>query len=141
MLRNKEVKTLSEQSLQTRELSHTLKSVLSPKIAQYCMLNSYRNGVLTLDTTTGSVATQLKFMQPQIMARMKHTREFQALQEIRIRNGAPPPKLDRQYTRPAPHVSEQNRSLIRQTADTIDDQPLAASLRKLADTLDDYGKK
>ena len=140
MLCNQEVKSLTENSLQVAELNHILASSLPSKLAQYCQVASYRNGALTLETSTGSAATQLKFIQPQIFAKLKKSSKFRALQKITIRIAALQPKLDRHYTRRVPSVSEQNCSLIRQTADTIEDNQLADSMRNLAKTLGNYGK-
>ncbi|MBA55760.1 MAG: hypothetical protein CMK89_14990 [Pseudomonadales bacterium] len=141
MLCNKEVKSLTENSLQVAELNHILASALPAKLSQFCTVASYRNGSLILQAQTGSAATQLKFMQPQIFAKLKKSSKFRALQEICIRIAAQQPKLDRHYKREAPTVSTQNRDLIRQTANGLTDQDLAASMRKLATTLENYGKK
>ncbi|MEE2729211.1 MAG: DciA family protein [Pseudomonadota bacterium] len=140
MLCNQEVKSLTENSLQIAELNHILATALPAKLAQFCSIGSYRNGALILEARTGSAATQLKFMQPQIFGKLKKSSKFRALQNINIRIAAPQPKLDRHYIRRAPVVSAQNRTLIRQTADTLSDQNLASSMRKLADTLENYGK-
>ena len=141
MLCNKEVKSLTENSLQVAELNHILVSALPTKLAQFCSIASYRNGSLVLLAQTGSAATQLKFMQPQIFSKLRKSNKFRALQEINIKIQGTQPKLDRHYKRAAPTVSEQNRALIRQTADALTDEPLADSMRKLADTLRNYGKK
>ena len=141
MLCNQEVKSLTENSLQVAELNHILASALPQKLAQFCTVTSYRNGSLTLQAQTSSAATQLKFMQPQIFAKLKKSSKFRALQEISIRIAAQQPKLDRHYTREAPIVSTQSRELIRQTANSLSDQDLAASMRKLANTLENYGKE
>ena len=141
MLCNQEVKSLTENSLQVAELNHILASALPEKLAQFCTVASYRNGSLTLQAQTGSAATQLKFMQPQISAKLKKFSKFSALQEISIRIAAQQPKLDRHYKRETPAVSTQSRELIRQTANNLADQELAASMRKLANTLENYGKE
>ena len=141
MLCNQEVKSLTENSLKVAELNHILMSALPAKLAKFCSVASYRNGCLVLETQTGSAATQLRFMQPQIFAKLKKSSKFRALQEVAIRVSPQQQQLDRRYTRQPPSVSEQNRTLIRQTADAIPDQGLAASMRKLADTLENYGKK
>lgn len=142
MLCNKDVRSITQNTIQVAELNRILDASIPPKLAQFCAVTSYRNGVLTLETSTGSAATQLKFIEPKLLTKLKQTQQFQALMEIKIRMGSTQPsKLDRHYTRPAPEVSEHSRSLIRQTADIITDQPLAASLHKLADTLENYGKE
>ncbi|AUM14099.1 hypothetical protein Kalk_17455 [Ketobacter alkanivorans] len=141
MLCNKEVKSLTENSIQLVELNHILASALPAKLAQFCRVANYRNGALILETSSGSSATQLKFMQPKIHALLKKSSKFRALQSISIRIAAPQQKLDRHYKRSASPVSEHNQTLIRQTADTLNDGDLASSMRKLADTLENYGKK
>ncbi|HAG95349.1 MAG: hypothetical protein CMK83_14160 [Pseudomonadales bacterium] len=139
MLCNKEVKSLTENSLQVAELNHILATSLPSKLAQFCKVASYRNGALHLETRTGAAATQLRFMQPQIFSKLKKSSKFRALQSINIRIAAAPAQLDRHYKRSLPTVSRQNCLLIRQTADTIADHQLADSMRNLADTLKNRG--
>lgn len=140
MLCNQEVKSLTENSRQLSELNHILQNCLPEKLAQYCQIRNYRNGSLTLETSTGSAATQLRFMQPQIHSKLKKSSKFRALQSINIKIASPQKTLDRRYKRQLPAVSSQNQNLIRQTADELSDEGLAASMRNLADTLKNYGK-
>lgn len=141
MLCNQEVKSLTENSIQLVELNHILASALPAKLSQFCKVANYRNGALILETSTGSAATQLKFMQPKIHADLKKSSKFRALQSISIRIAAQQQTLDRHYKRSVPPVSERNQGLIRQTADSLSDGGLASSMRNLADTLENYGKK
>lgn len=141
MLCNKEVKSLTENSIQLVELNDILASTLPAKLSQFCKVASYRNGALILETATGSAATQLKFMLPKIQAGLKKSSKFRALQNITIRIASQQSRLDRHYKRTAPTVSDHNKALLRQTAESLQDKDLASSMQKLADTLENYGKK
>lgn len=141
MLCNKEVKQLTENARNLDELNHILEQFMPEKLVQFCHLKSYVNGALTLEAISGAAATQLRFLQPQLASKLKTHPKFSALQSINVKVASQKPKLERGYTRQANPVSEQNREMIRDTADTLHDPDLASSMRKLADTLENYGKK
>ncbi len=140
MLCNKEVKQLTENVRQLHELNHILEQYMPSLLSQYCQLKSYSYGNLTMEASSGAAATQLRFLQPQLIAKLRNHPKFSGLQKISVKVASQQPKLDRQYTRQVEPVSQQNRTLIRDTASTINDDSLASSMRNLADTLDNYGK-
>ena len=137
---NKDVNSLAENASQLLELNHILQAALPTRLASFCTLRSYRNGSMVLEATTGSAATQLRFLQPQLITKLKKSTHFRALQSLVIKVAEQPAKLDRQYTRNIPPVSPENRQIIRDTAAGIDDEALSASMINLADTLEKYGK-
>lgn len=111
-------------------------------LADYCQVQSYEQGVLTLSAATGSAATQLRFVVQQLLPKLKKHHAFRELERIQIRIQAP---VDTRVGRPHqirnyPPVSELNRQLILETADGLNDQKLADALRQLASTLGKDGK-
>ncbi len=140
MRRNKDVMSLTENASQLLELNHIFKQMLPDKLANFCQIRSYRNGSMVLETSTGSAATQLRFMQPQLLTKLKKSTQFSAVQTITIKIAEQPIKMDRGYTRATNPVSLENRQAIREAAASITDDALAESMNRLADTLEKYGK-
>ncbi|MGC1507957.1 DUF721 domain-containing protein [Ketobacter sp. MCCC 1A13808] len=140
MRHNKDVMSLAENAVQLLELNHIFKQLLPSKLANFCQIRSYRNGAMVLETSTGSAATQLRFMQPQLLTKLKKSTKFSAVQTIDIKIAEQPIKMDRSYTRTAKPVSAGNRQALKDAAAEIKDDALAMSMIRLADTLEKYGK-
>ena len=134
------MKSLTEKSRKSDELQRALYQVLPSLLADYCQVRSYDQGVLTLSASTGSAATQLRFVTQQILPKLKKIHIFKELEKIQIRVQAPDPVLHTHQVRHLPPVSRSNCQLIRETANSISDQGLADSLQKLATTLSKDGK-
>lgn len=141
MLCNEEVKQLTENARQLHELNHILEQFMPNMLIQYCHIKAYLNGALTLEASSGAAATQLRFLQPQLIPKLRTHPKFSGLQSITVKVAGQKLKLDQHYTREAKAVSKQNQSVIRETASAIHDDALASSMRKLADTLENYGKE
>lgn len=109
-------------------------------LADYCQVRSYERGVLTLSAATGAAATQLRFLAPQILPKLRKYKYFNELEKISIRIQAASPVLHQHKTRDVEPVSQANRQLLKETADSLSDPQLAESLRRLAMTLGNYGK-
>ena len=140
MLCNQEVKQLTENARQIHELNLIFEQFVPNMLAQFCKIRHYMNGSLTLEASSGAAATQLRFLQPQLISKLKTQPKFSGLHTITVKVAGPKAQLDRHYKRKAIAVSQQNQELIRDTASTINDDDLASSMRKLADTLNNYGK-
>src|SRR5690606_23816750 len=85
MLRSQEVKSLTEKSRQLKDLERSLHHCLPSMLADYCQIRSYQNSVLCLDAASGSAATQLRFIQHQLLPRLKKLNVFKDLERITIR--------------------------------------------------------
>lgn len=141
ILRTREVKSLTEKSRQTDELQRAVQRLLPSMLADYCQVRSYERGVLALNASTGSAATQLRFLAQQILPRLRKITLFKDLEKITIRVQTAEPLQLRHQTRAVEPISQANQQLIRDTADSISDPNLADSLRRLAMTLGKYGKE
>lgn len=140
ILHTQEVKSLTQKSRQSDELQQLLCRLLPSMLADYCQVRSYERGVLTLGAATGAAATQLRFLAPQILPKLKKYKYFNDLEKISIRIQAASPVLHQHKTRALEPVSQANRQLLKETADSLSDPQLAESLRRLAMTLGNYGK-
>lgn len=141
MLCNKDVKQLTAYAHQLHELNHILQNFMPSMLIQYCKIKQYEYGNLKLEASSGSAATQLRFLQPQLMQKLKSHPKFSALQNISVVVSKPTQTLDRHYSRAVDAPSKQNCNLIRQTASSIEDDGLSAAMANLAKTLENYGKK
>jgi hypothetical protein len=135
-----EVKSLTEKARQSDELQRALQRLLPSMLADYCQVRSFEQGVLALNAASGSAATQLRFLTPQILPKLQKMSIFQGLTSITIRTQAPEARDSRRQVRQTPRVSDANRQLLSDTADGISDPGLAESLRRLAMTLGKNGK-
>lgn len=138
--RAREVKSLTEKSRKTDELQRAVQYLLPSMLADYCQVQSFERGVLTLNAATGSAATQLRFVAQQIIPKLQKNPIFKDLEKIQIRIQAPEPVLRTHQVRKVPAVSSTNCQLIRETAESVSDKGLAESLQKLAITLSKNGK-
>lgn len=140
LLYNKKFRTLLGDSKQQQQYDLIFKQYLPPALQAYCHLNRYGNGQLAINASTGSAATQLRFLQHRLKAQLKKHQQFRALQTITIKVSGQAPKLDRAYHRPMKTISQRNRTLLRETANNLADHDLASAMRNLADTIENYGK-
>lgn len=139
LVKARTLKQLTRQSQQLEQLNQRFLSRLPSMLAQYCRLKEYRNGQLIVRAYSAAVATQLRFTTPQIMMQLRKMPEFAALQRLDIQVGTPQPATSPKSSRPARKrqaVSSTATAMLRDTAASLDADELAASLRKLARTLD-----
>ena len=147
LLKAQRLKRMSTRANQLAQFNIAFLSKLPSMLSQYCQVCDYQNGVLTVETTSNAVATQLRFTAPQLLGKLRQQHPFQRLSALEIRVAAPQVIKQKRRLRPNSSVSTTNREMIRETAQHIAtdestaSQRLAASLTKLATTLDKLGKK
>lgn len=136
LARNQDVKSLTARLRATDDLQQILRALLPSMLADYCRVRRYEQGVLHLDAESGSAATQLRFIQTQLVQRLRQHSPFQALVQISVRVNTQPRPTSPPSSRPrTPPISAANRRLLEDTADGIQDTALAGALRNLAQTL------
>lgn len=133
---NRGVKNLSDKAGKIQELQRALTLVLPTMLADYCQARRFDGGVLYLDAATGSVATQLRFIQSQLVQKLQKIAIFSTLDRISVRVQTPAQAMRKQSKRKTPPVSDENRQLLQEAAKGISDTALAESLRTLAKTLE-----
>lgn len=139
LVRARTLKQLTRESQQLEQLNKRFLSRLPSMLAQYCRLKEYRNGHLVVRAYSATVATQLRFTTPQILEQLRKIPEFSAIQRLDIQVGTPQPQASQQPKRPARKqraASATATAMLRDTANSLEADDLAASLRKLARTLD-----
>ena len=147
LFRAQRLNRLANRSNQLSQFNRAFLSKLPSMLGQYCHICDYQEGKLHVETTSNAVATQLRFTKPQLIAKLRQAPPFQRLTDIEIKVSAPEPKKQKRKLRPHSDVSTVNRQMIRDTADFIasdtneSSQRLAASMKKLASTLDNLDKK
>ena len=137
---SKEVKQITENIQELRLLNQTFQSCLPPLLARYCQVQQYRNGVLTVQASSASAATQLRFLQSSLATKLKTNQSFLCLSDIKIKINNQPDKLDRQYSRETQPVSETSCAAIEEAASSVSDPSLSASLKRLSQTLSSQKK-
>ena len=132
---SKEVKQITESIQQLGLLNQTFQSCLPPLLAQYCQIQQYRNGFLTVETSSAAAATQLRFLQSSLITKLKTNQSFLCLSDIKIKIGNQPTKLDRHYHRETQPISQAGCAAVEEAANSVSDTALADSLKKLSATL------
>lgn len=132
---NREVNNLSRQAGQLQALQRALCLVLPTMLTDYCRVRRFDGRTLYLDVATGAVATQLRFIQPQLVPKLRNISLFTTLDHINVRVHNPATSTRKKQQRKAKAVSAENCQLLEDTACGIDDTALAESLRTLASTL------
>lgn len=122
------------------KIDNTVMGALPSMLSDNCQTRSYRNGVLTLTTYSNAVATQLRYNAPNILSRLQKQPTLRDIVRIDIKVIAKP-KEAVIHKRTLNKVSHQNCNMLKDTADAMDSDNLANSLRKLANTLENYGKE
>lgn len=147
LFRAQRLNRLANRSNQLGQFNRIFQSKLPAMLSQYCQVLDYQDGILHVETTSNAVATQLRFTKPQLLAKLRQGNPFQRLADIEIKLHIPEKRQSKRKLRPNSDVSNENRQLIRDTADFIAadnsdaSQSLAKSMQKLASTLDKLGKK
>jgi hypothetical protein len=135
------VRQLIDDKLVTRArlmggLTDSLRSLLPPTLAPHCRVAALTPDELTLTADGGVWATQLRYMQREIV---KHMNAHHGLSVVRVKIhvSAAPFEADGSTASPArspkrPRVPRTAGETLRQTARTVDDPGLAEALERLA---------
>ena len=134
--------TMTKTSQVFARIDNIIMGSLPSMLSDNCQTRSYRHGILTLTTYSNAVATQLRYNTPNILSRLQKQPLFESIVRIDIkviakpREDYEPGKRQRNLTK----ASRDNCNMLKDTADTVNSDSLANSLRHLANTLENYGK-
>lgn len=103
--------------------------VNEPELPSHCRLANLREAVLVLETESPAWAARLRYATPEMVRRLA-AGDFPPIDEIRIR--VRPQHAPADAARRAT-LSPGSAAHLREAAATLDDAPLAAALRRLAD--------
>ena len=100
-------------------------------IKDLCRVASYKDGVLTLQTTNNALSGQLRYLHNHYLQKLRQNSVFSELSRIQIML-ADPVQAHRSLQPPLPPLSAPIRALLKETADEIKDAQLSEALRQLA---------
>lgn len=113
-----------------RQIHAVVLDALPPELSDQVHTAAYERAQLTLHVANGSLATRLRYMQPQIARALarQHKLPLNGL-EVRVRPGefAPPPPA-----RPRLQFPDRVADQMHSVAEGIDYRPLADALKRLA---------
>jgi hypothetical protein len=134
------VRQLIDERLVTRArqmgvLTQSVRQLLPPALAPHCWVCGLTADDLTLATDGGAWATQLRYLQREIL---KHVNAHHglAVRKVRIRvasGGEPAAPAAPTPRREQPRVPETAGDVLRETARTLEDRDLAVALERLAE--------
>jgi hypothetical protein len=117
-------------------LTDSLRSLLPPVLAPHCRVAAVTPEQLTLTADGGTWATQLRYMQREIVKHM-NAHHGLGVARVKIHVSAAPFEVDGAAAPPArsgkrPRVPRTAGETLRRTARTVDDPGLAEALERLA---------
>ena len=120
---------------QTAWLDIWRQSVNAP-LKNKCMPVSYEDNILSVQIQSQGWAQKLRFEQKNIVAHLRNYPEFKNLRSIKARVQPAPTSLPgrnrKKSKSPRATISQKTAHLLIQVADTIHDEKLADSLRRIA---------
>ena len=124
----------SQARSQTRWLD-AWRSSVAPPLGIKCTPVAYDHGVLSVLVPSQAWAQKLRFERKSIEARLRKHPEFANLESLKTRiqpSPAPLPGRTRRKESPRKPISRETAELLLQVADSIHDDRLADSLRRIA---------
>lgn len=131
-----ELQGLLRKVMQLSAIQTKLRTYLHPDIFQYCQVGNYAQGVLTLITANGSVATQIRFQGPDLIRKFKEDNVLKAIREIQCKvrpyHQASPPTPDNTPVQKMNLLSQESANHVRAIAESMTDEKLREAMLKLA---------
>jgi len=124
------LRRLMEAAERHRRLESVVLGCLPEQLADHCRFVSYDEGTLCVSTDASVMATQLRFAQGEILARLREQEAFRFAWRLRVKV-AP---LKRRPTEKGStlHLSQENARLLEEEAGLTEDKGLRAVLNRLA---------
>ena len=111
-------------------LNQYLSNILDPTIAKYCQVANFESNILTIMVDSSSRATRIRYMIPDLIAKLKKHPPFHQLKSInciiQLQNHPETIKKKKTLT-----LSEENKQLLQETAKSIKSKKLQKSLRQI----------
>ncbi|MGR8918243.1 MAG: DciA family protein [Gammaproteobacteria bacterium] len=130
------LKQLTDHARQLGALNEKVLALLPPRLAAHARLAKFSDGCLVLQVDSSAWAAEVRYKSPEIVAALARTPEFAGIRSVRVRTSrrsesAPPAPVAR-----ATMSTEAADALVAQ-ADSVNDEKLSASLRRLAERAGD----
>jgi len=125
---------LTEQARGLARLNRAVSAELEPELAPHCQVAGLRGGTLTILCDSAAWATRLRYHGPAVRDRLVAAGLPVSALRVAVRPvQAPPAATPRQ---PRPELASAAAASLRSAASAVDDDGLAAALRRLADRAD-----
>lgn len=116
---------------QHRVMESLILDALPEQLAGDCRFGGYKNGEITLIVANSTQASQLRFQQRQILAKLREHEALRQAWRIRVRVGLWSAAAPRQ-AKGRPRLSKKNARLLEEVAGHTEDQGLRTVLLRLA---------
>ncbi|PTQ89864.1 DciA family protein [Agitococcus lubricus] len=121
---------LQQQALYLAKLNAIVAEQLTA-IKDHCRVASYKDGILTLQTTNNALSGQLRYLHNHYLQKLRQHTVFSGILRIQILLAASI-DVNRAQSEAVTPLSPQTRSLLLETASHIEDAELSEALRSLA---------
>jgi len=129
------LKVQFEEVRRDQEALREAREALPPSLRDHCRRAVFSQDEITLVTESAVWATRLRFMAPEIVARLG--RKHPAIRRCRVRiTPTSSPIRDPRRSQPRAHLSQATAHHLTATAEMLTDPGLAAVFRRLAATAD-----
>lgn len=116
-------------------LNSLLATYIDPKLVNHCRVTNYENQCLFLMTESAIWGTHIRFQVPQLISQLKQHPELRDLTTIHCKV-MPSVKTPRMHSspkyQPAQRLSTETAELILRIADSIEESPLKATMKRIA---------
>ena len=118
---------------QLEQINQIVTSKLDPSLSEHCQVANLRDGILILATTSPAWNHKLRFSSLDLLSSLRSDPRWSGLKSIEIRVDYLPllDKNDLRRPRTSRHISAASALAIKQSADNIACNKLAAALQKL----------
>lgn len=132
-----ELQTLFSKIKALQELNKLVLPLLGEDIAKFCQVANLVEGRLVILAANGSIATQLRFMTPDLLKKMAGLPALKSIRDIVCKvapgNAAPAAKMEPSLSRGLPPLSTYAADIVREIAESIKDPALKMMLQKIAE--------
>lgn len=117
-----------------KKIDEAVKRHLDNKLTGHCQVANLELGKLTLLTTSGAIATQLRYLSANLLRSFAKDPILKSIQSIEtiVRPEQKPSSQKHHRSKPAP-PSEATAKIIKEIADSISDPKLKATMKRIAE--------
>lgn len=119
------------------QVQAAFQALLTPALAKHCQVANTENNTLTILVNSGTTATQLKFMNDELLAKLASSPILAPYRQLNIKVRPPLAPSQKQQSasvrRPANPPSAENAAQLREAAMGIADEGLKAAMLRLAE--------
>lgn len=139
---NQELKSIINKVNHIERLNQKINVFLPTEFAEYCKVANFSSNKLIIITANSSIATQLRFMAPDIIQKFKKEPLLESIKEIQFKIAMPQVKRyqPRKKTK-VQMLSKETANVIRDFAQSLNDEKLRKIMERIAEHTDEDVKK